>query len=212
MDGVLIDSEKLWVPAEIKFTQKLIPNFPAAEQKKFCGMSLPDSFKFLQKNFGLKISAEKFFAEKNKFAIDEIYKKTKLMPGVKNFLKKISAAKIPAAIASSSPHEWISTAIDRLKIREFFAEIISADDVAGRGKPAPDIFLLAAKKLKIAPQNCLIFEDSEHGISAARAAKIPVFAFKNGFNNSQNLSAADEIFSDFSKISEKIFEKFDVKI
>ena len=198
MDGVLIDSEKLWAVEEINFTQKLIPNFPAQMQKKLCGLSQQGAYLFLKKNFGLNLTEKEFWKQRNNFAIEKIYKKTNLMPGVLEFIKK---QKLPMAVASSSPHEWISIVMKRFDLKKYFQEIISADDVAGVGKPAPDIFLFTAKKLNIEPQKCLVFEDSEHGVEAAKKAQMQVFGFKNGFNDNQNLEKSDQIFDSWKNLT-----------
>ena len=81
---------------------------------------------------------------------------------------------LPIALASSGSRSGIDVVLDRLGWRSLFDAIVTGADVA-RGKPAPEIFLLAAERLGIAPRSCLVFEDTDDGVAAARAAHMAVF-------------------------------------
>lgn len=90
--------------------------------------------------------------------------------------------------------------IERLEIADFFAGIVSSDDTDGRGKPFPDVFLLAAEKIGVNPAKSLIIEDSFNGIKAGKVAGATIYGYKNGYNDTQDLSEADFLFSDFIEI------------
>jgi HAD superfamily hydrolase (TIGR01509 family) len=81
---------------------------------------------------------------------------------------------LPIALASSGSRSGIDVILERLGWRDRFDAIVTGQDVA-RGKPAPDIFLRAAERLGIAPPRCLVFEDTDDGVAAARAAQMAVF-------------------------------------
>jgi beta-phosphoglucomutase family hydrolase len=81
---------------------------------------------------------------------------------------------LPIAMASSGSRSGIDVVLDRLGWRGYFATIVTGQDV-NRGKPAPEIFLLAAERLGVAPRSCLVFEDTDDGVAAARAAEMAVF-------------------------------------
>ncbi len=96
------------------------------------------------------------------------------LPGVREWLERLDRARIPRIIASSTHRENIETIL-RLTDMDGFRGIVAAEDVE-RGKPAPDVFLLAAARLGLAPTQCVVFEDSPAGLAAARAAGMRVVA------------------------------------
>jgi putative hydrolase of the HAD superfamily len=100
------------------------------------------------------------------------------LPGVRDWLAQAASANLPSIVASSSPRSWVEPQLERLKIRHFFSGIRCRDDVA-RIKPAPDLFLAAAKLANADPARCLIFEDSLNGLHAANAAGIPCIVVPN---------------------------------
>lgn len=91
------------------------------------------------------------------------------LPGVRSFLEQLQAASIPCAVASSTPRENISCVLGLLGLEGFFQAIVCAEDVT-HGKPNPEVFLLAAQKLKMQPERCVVFEDAHVGIEAALRA------------------------------------------
>jgi HAD superfamily hydrolase (TIGR01509 family) len=77
--------------------------------------------------------------------------------------------KVPMAVASGGERSVLEATLDSIKLRNFFGTIVSIDDVE-RGKPEPDIFLLASQRLGVAPEDCIVYEDSDGGLEAARRA------------------------------------------
>lgn len=112
------------------------------------------------------------------------------LPGVREWLERLDRAGIPRIIASSTHRENIETIL-RLTGMDGFQGIISAEDVE-RGKPAPDVFLLAAARLGLPPTRCVVFEDAPVGLAAARAAGMRVVAVTTT-NPADTLKAADLI-------------------
>ena len=95
--------------------------------------------------------------------------------GVKQWLAILDSASVPCAVASSTPLENISSVIEKVGVKQYFSTVVSGDDVSC-SKPDPEVFLLAAKRLKMEPRYCLVFEDAPAGIAAALAAKMKVIA------------------------------------
>ena len=95
------------------------------------------------------------------------------LPSVVAWLNALRAAGVPSAIASSTPRNNIECVIDTLHLRDFFTATVAAEDVT-QGKPHPEVFLLAARKLGASPAQCVVFEDAHVGIEAARAAGMKV--------------------------------------
>ncbi|HET7536254.1 MAG TPA: HAD family phosphatase [Candidatus Didemnitutus sp.] len=90
------------------------------------------------------------------------------LPGVREFLVALKAAGVPCAVGSSTERLNIDTILDVIKLHDYFATIVAADDVT-RGKPDPQVFLLGAQRIGIAPARCVVFEDAFAGLEAARA-------------------------------------------
>jgi beta-phosphoglucomutase family hydrolase len=104
----------------------------------------------------------------------EIYKPNmKLLAGLIDFLKELKASGIKTAVGSSAPTVNVDFVVDTLDIRRYFDEFVDSSGVA-RAKPAPDIYLKAAKLLEVEPSKCLVFEDAIAGIEAARNAGMKV--------------------------------------
>jgi len=106
-----------------------------------------------------------------------------LLPGVRDRLAEAKALGIGTAVASSSPAAWVRPWLDRHDLSAMTDVTCTRDDVA-RVKPAPDLFLLAAERLKVPPEACLVFEDSPNGVRAAHAAGMPVVAVPRGLTKS----------------------------
>ncbi len=200
MDGTLIDSEKIWHAQSTNFYRSMVPFFSPEDQKHLTGKSMKGSHAFLQEHYGLDMSYEDFLQRNHDMAVENIYKKCSLLPGVRDFLEHHSG-KIPMAIASSSPHKWIDVVVERLELAPYFQAIVSSDDVDGRGKPLPDIFLFAALQLGFEPKDCLVLEDTDNGVRAAKAAGMEVWALRNGFNDVQDFTLADRVFDDFGALN-----------
>jgi HAD superfamily hydrolase (TIGR01509 family) len=97
------------------------------------------------------------------------------LPGVREFLQALKDSGIPSVIASSTHRENITTTLEVLKLEDFFASIVTAEDVK-RGKPDPEVFLTAASRIDVAPADAVVFEDALVGIAAAKAAGMRVVA------------------------------------
>jgi HAD superfamily hydrolase (TIGR01509 family) len=100
-------------------------------------------------------------------------------PGATELLAELRRRDLPYCVASSSDHAWIDLTLARsgLRLQLPASVVFSAQDVAGVGKPAPDLFLYAAKAMGVAPEDCLVVEDSPNGVLAARAAGMDVLGY-----------------------------------
>jgi HAD superfamily hydrolase (TIGR01509 family) len=112
------------------------------------------------------------------------------MTGVSALLGALVAAGVPRAIASAAPSDWVLRALDDLRLAPTFDAIVTGDQVE-QGKPAPDVYLEAARRIGIAPSRCVAIEDSGPGIAAARAAGMRTVAIPHPLTRLHDLSAAD---------------------
>lgn len=121
------------------------------------------------------------------------------LPGVENWLKQLRAAGVPCVIGSSTHRENITTTLDVLGFHAYFADIVSAEDVQ-HGKPDPEVFLQAAKKIGAEPSNSVVFEDALVGLAAARAAGMRVVAVTTT-NTRDILAGADLVVDRLDELS-----------
>ena len=115
------------------------------------------------------------------------------MPGVITLLEKLAGAGIRRAVVSSSSHHWVDGWLERLSFGHHFETVVCRGE-AERIKPAPDLFLEAARRLALAPEDCLVIEDSLNGVKAAQAAGMTVWVVPNRVTAGLDFSAADRIF------------------
>jgi beta-phosphoglucomutase family hydrolase len=121
------------------------------------------------------------------------------LPGVVEWLERLRAAGVACAVASSTHRENIDAVLDRIGLKHAFAEIVSAEDVK-HGKPNPEVFLKAAKRLGIRAERCVVFEDAHVGIQAAHAAGMKVVAVSST-HPAEKLQAADLVVRRLDELS-----------
>ena len=166
MDGTLFNTEKFyrqaWLDVAIEFGEEPNPAVATAVS----GTNLDGYTRQVIKRFYPNIDADKYIARVLEVAREVPNKGLELMAGVEEILAYFKAAGVRMAVASSAPVEVIEQNLTRSNLRGYF-DVLAGGDETLHGKPAPDIFLLAAERLNLAPSDCYIFEDSLNGIRAA---------------------------------------------
>jgi beta-phosphoglucomutase family hydrolase len=119
------------------------------------------------KHYGLTIDVDKVFHQKEALFL-ELQTEMKEIAAVVAVARK-AHGKIPMSVASGGPRDVVRHTLELMKLAELFPVVVTPEDVQ-HGKPSPEMFLLAAKKMGVAPERCLVFEDAEPGIQAAEAA------------------------------------------
>jgi HAD superfamily hydrolase (TIGR01509 family) len=125
------------------------------------------------------------------------------MPGVVECLETLARAGMPCAVVSSSSHRWVDGWLERLGLAGWFRTTVCRGD-APAIKPAPDLFLEAARRLEIAPVDCLVIEDSLNGVLAAKAAGMTVWVVPNRVTGGLDFSAADRVLDGISGVAAMI--------
>lgn len=124
-----------------------------------------------------------------------------LLPGVRSAFDRLAELAVPAAIASSSPLDWVERHTKRHGLWSHFVSVATRTDVGReRTKPHPDLFLLAAERADVEPQRCVVIEDSIHGVTAARAAGMRVVAVPNRITSGQDFSHAHKVCSSLEEL------------
>ena len=197
MDGVMVDSELQWKLCEGEFFRELAPSWTEDDHERIVGLSPLDCYKFLRDRCGMTHSRERFLELCDALARRIYLERVTLAPGLLGFLDRLAAAKLPLAIASSSPRPWIDLVLQRFGLAARFSAVAAGDEVGGRTKPHPDLYALAVLRLGKPAAACLAIEDSAVGVRAAKAAGLRCAAYRNGHNAGQELSAADLAFASF---------------
>lgn len=189
-DGTLSDTEPLHCLAYQQVVSTLGASFTEQDYRQFLGVTDRVIIETLIGNHQLSISPEQLLAEKEALLIELIKKRATLRPGVLKLLKAAQRLHIKCAVASSATLGAIELVLSILQIGNYFQAIASGEEVA-HSKPTPDVFLLAAQRLNVPPERCLVIEDSLNGVLAAKAAGMYCLAVACESTKYQDHSAAD---------------------
>lgn len=177
LDGVLVDSETMWDEVRQSFAAAhggaWLPDSTRAMQ----GMSTPEWASYLVTSVGVRLSPDEVAAG----VVSEMARRYEtsppVLPGAVSVVRAV-AAEYPVAIASSSPPVLIASFLAATDLTDLVPVAVSSEE-AGAGKPAPDVYLLAASKLGVGASGCAAVEDSTNGLRAALAADMTVYAVPN---------------------------------
>lgn len=203
MDGVLIDSEPLHIQLEEEIFKEIGANVSFEEHISFVGTTSHYMWEYVKNKCNVPLTVEELVEMDRKRYIDYISKHddaVKPIEGVGELVKELYSKKVKLAVASSSPIDVIELVVKRLKLKDYFNELVSGDFVK-RSKPYPDIFLYAAEKLNVVPEKCLVVEDSNKGVLAAKSAGMKVVGFINPNSGNQDLRMSDMIIQSFYNIN-----------
>jgi HAD superfamily hydrolase (TIGR01509 family) len=178
LDGVLLDSEEIWDRAREELARERGGRWHDRAQRDMMGMSSTEWSRYMHETIGLPEPPEEINREVVRRLSDLYRRESPAIPGAREAVERL-AARWPLGLASSSNRELIDLALELLGVRPLFKATVSSEEVA-RGKPAPDVYLEAARRLGIEPAKAAAVEDSENGIYAAKAAGMRVIAIPNG--------------------------------
>ena len=190
MDGTLIDSEPLHLLAYQELLEQFEHVWTAQDNREFLGRTDFDVCKAMVSKFNLSLTARQLVERKEHVLQELVEKNAHPRPGVLEILNAAAELKVPMAVASSATLATIAFTIDALGIRKYFSTLSSGEEVSS-GKPDPAVFLLAAQRLKVPAQNCLVVEDTLNGIKAAKAAGMYCVAVPCEATSHEDHSLAD---------------------
>ena len=165
------------------------------------GRRIIDDIREMKAHFGWSATEEELFTRRQQY-FDALSATAKLveMPGASAVIRAIQARGIPLAITSSAVGSSIEAILIRLGLRDAFPLIVDGSEVE-HGKPDPEAYLLTARKLGVPPQRCVVFEDSEVGVLAAKRAGMFCIAVRNPrAQERQDLSAADRVYESMAEV------------
>lgn len=199
LDGVIVDTAKYHYLAWKKLANELGFEFTEEQNELFKGVSRKRCLEILLDIGGVEASQEQFarwMVEKNKdyLAYIEKMNESEILPDVPKVLNYLAGKKIPIALGSASKNA--RPILEKVKLLPYFEVLVDGNNVT-KAKPDPEVFLIAAKKLNVKPENCIVFEDAVAGIQAANNAGM----ISIGIGNAKVLSEANYNFNDFTEIS-----------
>jgi len=177
LDGILIDSEHVWDEVRQQLAEERGGRWNENASRDMMGMSSIEWSRYMREVVGLEEEPEQISAEVVRRLEKRYRTEIPLIPGAEHAVERL-ASRWPLALASSSNRELIDLVLTESGLGRFFRASVSSEEVA-RGKPAPDVFLEAARRLDAAPTRCAAIEDSENGILAAEAAGMRTIAIPN---------------------------------
>lgn len=175
MDGTLIDSEPNYRIADERFLKDLGIELPEEAWDLFVGMGSANVIEYVKEQYGLQGDTEELLAMKDRYFREIAEERTEVFPATVRLLESLNERGIPCAIATGSSKQTLAFSLEATGLRQRFHATVSADEVS-EGKPSPDVFLEAARRVAVEPEHCLVLEDSRSGIEAALAARMAVVA------------------------------------
>jgi beta-phosphoglucomutase family hydrolase len=199
MDGVLADTGPIHFESWVKMANEIGKKFT----KKLFDLTFgQQSIPITRKLVGPKVEqrlVEKWANLKEQYYREMVKDKLEPLTGVLKLIKDLKKNNFKLAVGSSGPPENVELLLTVLNLKHYFDVIITAVDVK-KGKPEPDVFLIAAQNLKLEPKNCIVIEDAPVGIKAARRAGMPVIALRTTHCN-VDLLDADLIVNDLRSVN-----------
>jgi HAD superfamily hydrolase (TIGR01509 family) len=195
LDGVLIDSEPIWDAVRRELTEAWGGHWHDSAHQEMMGMSAPEWSRYMHERLALPQPPEEINQEVVRRVAEHYERNVPLLPSAVECVQRL-AREWPLAVASSSNRSLIEAVLRIAKLRDCFRVVLSSEEVVN-GKPQPDVYLEAARRLGIQASHCAAVEDSENGILAAKAAGMRVIAVPNRHYppSSSSLQTAEAVLS-----------------
>mgnify|MGYP004611288219 FL=1 len=203
MDGSLVDSMWVWKEIDIAYLGKFHLTIPEDLQRQIEGMSFTETAVYFKERFSLPCTVEEIKADWNQMAWEMYRTRVMPKPGAIDFLEHCKKQNIKLGIATSNSRPIVDMVLKERGIASYFSCIMTGCE-AKKGKPAPDVYLLTAEQLQVAPEKCLVFEDIVSGILAGKAAGMEVCAVEDAYSayqREEKKKLADYYIQDFREIT-----------
>lgn len=205
MDGVIINSEPIHLKLEKELAEELGGTITDEEHSHFIGTTDYYMWSTLKEKFNIELSVDEIVEIKRRKFRENIHQ-VKLIDNFWDFLIMVFEANYKLALASSNNRQTVDLIIDRFNLDKYLKVAMSGEEVK-KGKPDPEIFLTTADKLNIDPSNCIVIEDAENGVAAAKSAGMKCIGLQNPGFEDQDLSNADLVINNFNELDLQVLER-----
>jgi len=206
LDGVIVDSEQVWDEVRVDLVQAAGLPFPAEATRAMMGMSSPEWSSYLVEQLGVPGTPDQANAAVVERMLERYADGPPFIPGAVDAVRRIGK-RWPIGVASSSNRELIDVVLDAAGLASLVRVAVSSEEV-GRGKPAPDVYLEAMRRLGVEPRHAAAVEDSHNGIRSAKSAGLRVIAVPNLHfpPDAESLALADVVIASISELTPDVVE------
>ncbi|MET4924226.1 HAD family phosphatase [Streptomyces sp. PSRA5] len=170
LDGTLVDSEPNYYEAGRRLLARHgVRDFSWEHHTRYIGISTRETLEALRGEYGIETPVDELLTVKDRLYLELARASTEVFPEMRKFVEQLHARGVPMAVASGSSRNAIEAVLGGTGLDPYFTLVVSAEEVP-HGKPAPDVFLEAARRLGADPADCVVLEDAAPGVAAARAA------------------------------------------
>jgi HAD superfamily hydrolase (TIGR01509 family) len=201
LDGVLIASEEVWDAVRERYVRERGGRYDEEVQRAMMGMSAPEWSRYLHEEAGVAEKPEAINRDVVERMLEAYRNELPLLPGAVEAVHRTAEA-FPLALASSSNRDVFEAVLELAGLTDCFRATVSSEEVA-RGKPAPDVYLEAARRLGVAAERCAAVEDSHAGIRSAKSAGMRVVAIPNASYppDGEALALADAVLESLDQLT-----------
>ena len=202
LDGTLVDSMWMWKAIDVEFLGRFGHECPETLQKDIEGMSFSETAVYFKEKFEIPLSLDEIKACWTQMSIDKYRFEVPLKTGALEFLKYCKQNGLRTGIATSNARDMVDAVVESQKMGDYLDVITTACEVKA-GKPEPDIYLEVARRLSVAPSECLVFEDIPAGIIAGKRAGMQVIAVEDDFSKAmkeEKCELADGFIEDYFEL------------
>lgn len=202
MDGLMIDSERLYFQAERDLANRFGREVREETLWRMMGRNPQESLAVFVKETDLPIDILEALRMRNEIMREKLKRDLQPMPGLEYIIAEFYG-RLKLAVCTGAQKEFLDLVVDRLNIRNRF-DVLQHSDAVGRGKPHPEIYLTTCRKLRLKPGSCIVLEDSSNGARAGKAAGCYVIAVPSEYTRRQDFSCADRIVKDLFAAADHI--------
>jgi HAD superfamily hydrolase (TIGR01509 family) len=194
MDGLMVDSERLYLEVERDIARRFHKEFSLAAWQKMMGLKPAEGIRVFVEELGLPLTSEEALAMRDVEMRNKYRDEAVPMPGLFHILGAFDG-KLELAVCTGAQREFMEIVVDRLGIRRKFAVLQSSDEIE-KGKPEPGIYLACCRRLGFKPRECAVLEDCENGALAAARAGCYTIVVPTEHSKDQDFGCADYVASD----------------
>jgi phosphatidylinositol alpha-mannosyltransferase len=192
MDGVLLDSEPLYLRALNQVLAPLGHQATAAENEQFWGMTSEECWRVIMQRYRLRGRLHDYLSRYDECVLRVLEQPITPTRGVPELLVRLRLQGARLGLASASKKSRVNATLSALRLCTAFDVVVTGDEVA-HGKPSPDLFLLAARRLGVSPTRCVVIEDSPNGVLASKRAGMTAVALRTPTASNVQLNGADYV-------------------